>query len=36
MLQALREQHGTAREWALRGGIPVASIDRLRRQLITP
>jgi protein-tyrosine phosphatase len=36
MLQALREQHGTAREWALEGGIAAASIDRLRRELITP
>ncbi len=36
MLKALRKQHGTVREWALRGGIPAASIDRLQRELITP
>jgi protein-tyrosine phosphatase len=36
MLQALREQHGTAREWAIKGGIAAASIDRLRSELITP
>jgi protein-tyrosine phosphatase len=35
MLQALRERHGSAQEWALDGGIPAVSIERLRQRLIS-